>query len=215
MTVYVVDDHAPMRASLDALLSSVGFNVTLFASAEEFLDAVPSLIPGVVLSDLRMSGMDGLDLVASLIENLGERHRQFPTVIMTAHGDVDSAVRAIRLGARDFIQKPFRETELVAILQREGGSLQDVGLADAMRQAARDRLSGLSPREREVVQELALGRTNKMIAHDLNLSVRTVEMHRSRAMDRLHCCNLAELMTIALHGEIFTLGTAERAGSRP
>lgn len=214
MAVYVVDDHVPMRASLDALLSGVVFNVALFASAEEFLASVPSLTPGVVLSDLRMSGMDGLDLVASLIEILGERHRQFPTVIMTAHGDIDSAVRAIRLGARDFIQKPFRETELVDILEREGRALQHAGVADAVRETARAKLAGLSPREREIVQELVLGRTNKMIAHHLNLSVRTVEMHRSRAMDRLHCCNLAELMAIALHGEIFTLVTAERSRSR-
>lgn len=207
MTIYVVDDHAPMRASLDALLAGFGFEVELFASAEDFLDSVAGRAPGVLLTDLRMSGMSGLELIAAL----GRRQRDFPSVIMTAHGDVESAIGALRLGARDFIQKPFRENELAAILLRESGALRDSGTSDAVRNAARERLSGLSPRELEVVRGLALGRTNKQIAHELDLSPRTVEMHRSRAMDRLACRNLAELMAIALHGDV--QGMARRESS--
>ncbi|MGH6707306.1 MAG: response regulator transcription factor, partial [Sphingomicrobium sp.] len=108
MTIYVVDDHAPMRRSLDALLASVGFSTCLFSSGEEFLAASDKLDPGILLTDLRMSGMDGLDLVA----RLKSMNREFPAIIMTAHGDIDAAIRALRLGARDFIQKPFREAEL-------------------------------------------------------------------------------------------------------
>ena len=198
MTVYVVDDHAPMRSALDALLSSVGFSTRLFSCAEEFLGAADDLEPGILLTDLRMSGIDGLDLVASL----KHRSREFPAIIMTAHGDVDAAIRALRLGARDFIQKPFRESELLAILQRETEVLHNSDTSDAIRLTAQVKLAGLSPREFEVVRGLAKGKTNKALAHDLALSIRTIEMHRSRAMDRLGCRNVAELMAVALHGDI-------------
>lgn len=205
MTIYVVDDHAPMRASLDALLAGLGFDVRLFASGEDFFEAFAGIEPGVLLTDLRMSGMNGLDLMASL----GNRQRDFPTVIMTAHGDVDAAVSALRLGARDFIQKPFREAELGAILRRESEALRDSETCDAIRLAARAKLANLSQRELEVVKDLALGKTNKLIAHELGLSVRTVEMHRSRAMDRLACRNIAELMAIALHGDVHTMSCGD------
>jgi two-component system response regulator FixJ len=198
MAIYVVDDHAAMRSSLDALLSSFGFSPYLFSSGEEFLAAADNLDPGILLTDLRMSGIDGLDLVA----RLKNRKREFPAIIMTAHGDVDAAIRALRLGARDFIQKPFRETELLAILQRETEALRNSDTSDAIRLTAQVKLAGLSPREFEVVQGLAQGKTNKSIAHELALSIRTVEMHRSRAMDRLGCRNIAELIAIALHGDI-------------
>ena len=212
VTVHVVDDHAPMRESLGALLRGMGFETKLYASGEEFLDAVDGHSPGVLLTDLRMPGMSGLDLITAL----GSRQADFPAVIMTAHGDVDSAVRALRLGARDFIQKPFREAELVAILRREGEALRDSESSDAVLLAARARLAGLSRRELEVVRGLVLGKTNKLIAHELDLSVRTVEMHRSRAMDRLACRNIAELVALALQGDVQTMGDAEEpAGSAP
>lgn len=203
MTIYVVDDHAAMRSSLDALLSSVGFSPYLFSSGEEFLAAADNLDPGILLTDLRMSGIDGLDLVA-LLKN---RNREFPAIIMTAHGDVDAAIRALRLGARDFIQKPFREAELLAILQREAEALRNSDTSDAIRLTAQIKLAGLTPREFEVVQSLVRGKTNKSIAHELDLSIRTVEMHRSRAMDRLGCRNIAELMAVALHGDILGLAS--------
>ena len=198
MTIYVVDDHAPMRRSLDALLESVGFSTCLFASGEEFLAASADLAPGILLTDLRMSGMDGLDLVA----RLKAMKLDFPAIIMTAHGDVDAAIRALRLGARDFIQKPFREAELLAILHRETEALRNKGTSDAIRLMAQVKLAELSPRELDGVKGLAHGKTNKAIAHELALSIRTVEMHRSRAMDRLGCRNVAELMAIALHGDV-------------
>ena len=208
VTVHVVDDHEPMRESLGALLRGMGFEVNLFESGEAFSKGLAGLSPGVLLTDLRMPGMSGLDLIASL----GSRQGDFPTVIMTAHGDMDSAVSALRLGARDFIQKPFREAELVAILEREAAALLDSGSSDSVRLAARARLAGLSRRELEVVRGLVLGRTNKQIAHQLEISVRTVEMHRSRALDRLACRNLAELVSLALQGEIQTMGDADQPG---
>ena len=136
MTIYVVDDHQPMRTSLEALLSSAGFAAASFAGGEQFLEAVEQLDPGILLTDLRMSGINGLDLIASL----KEAHRDFPAIIMTAHGDVDAAVRALRLGARDFIQKPFREAELVAVLQRETEALRSSIASDALRRSAREYL---------------------------------------------------------------------------
>ena len=207
MTIYVVDDHAAMRRSLDALLVSAGFATCSFSSGEEFLEAADGLDPGILLTDLRMSGMDGLDLVA----RLKDRNREFPAIIMTAHGDVDAAIRALRLGARDFIQKPFREAELLTVLQREAEALHHSGTSDAARLAAEVKLAGLSPREFEVVRGLALGQTNKSIAHELALSVRTVEMHRARAMDRLGCRNVAELIALALHGDILGMSGGGRA----
>ena len=201
MAIYVVDDHAAMRRSLDALLASVGFSTLLFSSGEEFLAAADDLPAGILLTDLRMSGMDGLDLVARLKAG----NHDFPAIIMTAHGDVDAAIRALRLGARDFIQKPFREAELLAILQREAEAIRNSGTSEAIRLMAQVKLAELSPREFEVVQALAQGKTNKAIAHELALSVRTVEMHRSRAMDRLGCRNIAELVAIALHGDILAM----------
>ena len=208
MTIYVVDDHAAMRRSLDALLASVGFATFSFASGEEFLAAADDLDPGILLTDLRMSGMDGLDLVACL----KSRNRDFPAIIMTAHGDVDAAIRALRLGARDFIQKPFREVELLTILQREAEALRNSGTTEAVRLTAEIKLAGLSPREFEVVRALARGQTNKSIAHELALSIRTVEMHRARAMDRLGCRNVAELIAVALHGDILRMACG---GSSP
>lgn len=209
MTIYVVDDHAAMRRSLDALLVSVGYSTCLFSSGEEFLAAADSLAPGILLTDLRMSGMDGLDLVACL----KSRNRDFPAIIMTAHGDIDAAIRALRLGARDFIPKPFREVELLTILQRETEALRHSGTSDAVRLTAEIKLAGLSPREFEVVEGLARGQTNKSIAHELALSIRTVEMHRSRAMDRLGCRNVAELIAIALHGDILGMSGSGRVPS--
>lgn len=209
MAIYVVDDHAAMRKSLDALLGSVGFTTQLFASGEEFLAAAEDLEPGILLTDLRMSGMDGLDLVSCL----KTMNCEFPAIIMTAHGDIDAAIRALRLGARDFIQKPFREAELLAIIDREAQALQSSGTSDAVKVMAQLKLEGLTPRELEVVQGLALGKTNKTIAHELALSTRTVEMHRSRAMDRLGCRNIAELMAIALHGDILGMSAGGSFGS--
>ena len=207
MTIYVVDDHAAMRRSLDALLASAGFTILSFASGEEFLAAADDLDPGILLTDLRMSGMDGLDLVS----RLKDRKHDFPAIIMTAHGDVDAAIRALRLGARDFIHKPFREVELLTILQREAEALRNSETSEAVRLTAEVKLSGLSSREFEVVRGLARGQTNKSIAHELALSIRTVEMHRARAMDRLGCRSVAELIAIALHGGISGMSGSSRS----
>jgi len=207
MTIYVVDDHAAMRRSLDALLASAGFTILSFASGAEFLAAADDLDPGILLTDLRMSGMDGLDLVS----RLKDRKHDFPAIIMTAHGDVDAAIRALRLGARDFIHKPFREVELLTILQREAEALRNSETSEAVRLTAEVKLSGLSSREFEVVRGLARDQTNKSIAHELALSIRTVEMHRARAMDRLGCRSVAELIAIALHGGISGMSGSSRS----
>lgn len=194
--IYVVDDHAPMRASLKALLGDRGI-VRTFGSAEEFLEIADSLSPGILLTDIRMDGMTGLQLVAQLSSD----QSRFRPIIMTAHGDVDAAIAALRAGACDFLQKPFREEELIGIIDREANRLDGPSSGHALRDEAQALLRTLSPRELEVAQGLMRGGTNKSIAHDLGLSVRTVEMHRARAMARLGCKTLAELVSLCLLGD--------------
>ena len=185
--VYAVDDNVEMCRSLYALLSATGYDFRYFTSPLQFLRQQNELEPGVLLVDLRMPEMDGLELLARIDS---EFHR-FRAVMFTGHGDISIAVQSIKLGAADFLQKPFGELELLEIIERElavlVGTPSDAGTPQSP-------LGSLSPRERDVVASLARGLSNKAIAKDLGISVRTVEMHRSRAMQRLGCRNLAELL---------------------
>ena len=182
--VYVVDDHPDMCRSLDALLSSYGFDVTCFLNPLEFVEIRRELSPGVLLLDLRMPAMNGLEVLAVIQEEL----RRFQTIVITAHGEIDVAVKAIKLGAKDFIQKPFRESALFEVIQHVVEGLASD--SDEEHQL----IDNLSPRERDVVLGLSRGVPNKVIAHQLGISVRTVEMHRARAMQRLGCKTFADLL---------------------
>lgn len=196
--VFVVDDDRAMRESLEFLLASVELPVLSFASAREFLASYTPGSPGCLLVDVRMPGMSGL----ALQETLNERGIRIPVVFMTAHADVPMAVRAMRAGALDFIEKPFSDEVLLDRLHRA------LELEAAQRREARHRqriearLAQLSPRERTVLELVVEGLLNKQIAARLNLSIKTVELHRSRLMEKMEAGNVAELVRMATQVEV-------------
>lgn len=195
-TVHVIDDDAAVRRALEILLRSGGIPVETHASAFAFLEALGARRAesvGCVLTDLRMPGLDGLGLLHRL-KALGFRR---PVIVMTAHGEVSTAVVAMKAGAADFIEKPFRARDLLALIRTMLAAPQPAAEADA---AAR--IASLSPREREVLDLLVAGKPNKLIARELGLSPRTVEAHRARLMERLGVGSLAEAVRLAVQAEI-------------
>jgi two-component system response regulator FixJ len=192
-TVYVVDDDAGVRRSIERLLGVAGFKAVSYETPMEFLAAAPGLSSGCVLLDIRMPGMDGLTLQA----RLAELDNHLPVVVMTGQGDVQIAVRAMKAGAVDFIEKPYDDEVLVKAIEQ---ALSLSRQSDRNREAAEaaQRVDALSPRERQVLEALAAGRRNKVIAYDLGISVRTVEVHRARMMERLGVRQLAEAIRLAV-----------------
>src|SRR5258705_5292917 len=179
-TVHVVDDDAAVRRSLERLLDAAGFKSVSYETPQSFLAVAPSLSSGCVLLDVRMPGMDGLAVQASLAKL--ENH--LPVIVITGQGDVQTAVRAMKAGAVDFIEKPYDDKILVKAIEL---ALSIQRRSDRDREAieAVERVAALSPRERQVLDALVAGRPNKVIAYDLNISIRTVEVHRARMMERL------------------------------
>jgi two-component system response regulator FixJ len=193
-TVHIVDDDAAVRRSLERLLDAAGFKAVSYETPMAFLDVASSIVGGCVLLDVRMPGMDGLALQAWL----RKLEVQLPVIVMSVHGDIQTAVRTMKAGAVDFIEKPFNDDVLLnaieVALARGGGQLN----RDTAVQEAIGRISALSRREREVLDALVAGRPNKVIAFDLGISVRTVEVHRARMMDRLGVHQLAEAIRLAV-----------------
>ncbi|TPG14667.1 DNA-binding response regulator [Sphingomonas koreensis] len=191
--VYVIDDDSMVRRALSFALSTAGFSVRPFASGNDFVDDLTALQPGCVLLDLRMPGLDGF----ALLDVLRDRHSDLPVVVMTGHGDVATAVKAMKAGARDFIEKPFADAVLLDMLEAAFEGMTD-GVPDArLRAQAQAQLRALTPREFDVLRALAGGLPNKLIADRLQLSVRTIEMHRANMMDRLKLTSLADLLRLA------------------
>jgi two-component system response regulator FixJ len=198
-TVFVVDDDNAVRDALRFLLRSVGLAVETFASATEFLDAYRDDRPGCLVLDIRMPGMTGLELQDKLIE----RRSILPIIFITGHGDVPMAVEAMQAGAMDFIQKPFRDQDLLdrihQAIDKDAKTRQSLGELAAIR----TRLASLTPREREVMDLVVHGKANKVIAGDLDLSQRTVEIHRARVMEKMEASSLAHLVRMVLEiGEL-------------
>lgn len=194
-SVYIVDDDASIRRSTAFLVKSAGYEPRAFTSASDFLREAPALLPGVLLLDVRMPEMDGFALLDGLPASLGAL---FPIVMITGHGDLATAVQAIRHGVRDFVEKPYEDHELLGIVARLWDDL-DGHLADIeQRIAASRRTEKLTEREREVLILLALGKPNKLVAHALDLSIRTVEMHRAQMLERLGVRTLPEAIRLAL-----------------
>jgi two-component system response regulator FixJ len=192
--VYVVDDDEAVRDSLSVLLESNAYAVRSFGSAPEFLAAAPSLPVGCLIADIRMPEMDGLELQQQLID----RSLDFPLIVITGHGDVPLAVRAMKAGAVDFIEKPFASEAILASLDMALSRLVARSEQDPTAAAAIAKLALLSPREREVLEGLLAGLPNKTIAYDLAISPRTVEIHRARVMDKMGARSLSELVRLAL-----------------
>jgi two-component system response regulator FixJ len=198
--VHVVDDDTAVRRSLAMLLRSAGHQVETYASAEMLLQATETtgLAQGCIVLDVRMSGMDGL----SLMEVLTRRGIRLPVVVVTGHGDIPLAVRAMRTGALDFVEKPYAEER---ILEAVGGALSASREADRQRvlaMQAQAKVGALSPREREVLAALVEGKANKVIGFQLGISPRTVEVHRANLMEKLGVRSLPEAVRIGLAGGI-------------
>jgi len=193
-TVWIVDDDEAMRSSLKWLIESVGMRVESHDSADAFLQAQYPGRFGCLLLDVRMPGMSGLEL----LEHLGEQQMMPPTIIITGHGDVPMAVRAMKAGALDFIEKPFNDEVLLdairrALAQEEDRRDASAGIADVI-----ERLTNLTPREHEVMQMVTNGMSNKEIANSLGVSAKTVEAHRARVMEKMAAGSLAELVRMAI-----------------
>ena len=204
--VYVIDDESDVRRSLHFLLTTIGLVSWPFASAEDFLDNFGGLEPAPVLLDIRMPAMDGLELMTLM----RERGVKWPIIIMSAHGDIKVAVKAIKLGAIEFLEKPFEFEALDLSLQAAFAQLADVNDSFNARNAARSAFALLSPRESAVINVLMRGISNKSAAHVLDLSVRTVEMHRANALIKLQVKSIAEVMRLANDAELDMLTALHR-----
>ena len=200
-TVYVLDDDQAVLRSLERLLSSANYEPITFDSPDLFLTAAKTFKTGCVLLDVRLPGMSGLEVLAQL----NRMRSDLSVIIVTAQGDIKTAVRAMKAGASDFLEKPYSDDVLLrsieVALEKEQRTARDRDIADAVR-----RIGILSPREKEVLDGLMAGRPNKLIAYQLGISVRTVEVHRARMMERLGARQLAE---------VIRLGVMARLGATP
>lgn len=189
-TVFIVDDDEGVRESLSWLISSIGMNVETFASAQAFLDAYNQGRPGCLLADVRMPGMSGLELQ----KHLAAQAICLPVIVVTGHGDVQMAVRAMKDGAFDFIEKPFNDQVMLDLVNRAVGECERRQHEQMNRLDVQARVDLLTPRELQVMDKIVAGNTNKQIAHSLDISDKTVEAHRAKVMEKLQVTSLAELI---------------------
>lgn len=198
-TVFMVDDDAQIREAVHWLLECVSLSVESFANAADFLQVYSPSRSGCILLDVRMPGMSGLEL----LEELGRRNNPLPVLMMTGHGDIPMAIRAMKAGAVDFILKPFNDQLLLEQIQKT----LTLPRAPAVKEPVgkfNDRLSRLTPREREVLQLVVEGRLNKQIAAELNITISTVELHRSHLKQKLKVKTLAQLVRLCVQANWFT-----------
>ena len=202
VTIFVVDDDEAVRGSLQELLEAQGFLTETFESAGAFLAGDVHARSGCLIADIRMPDMDGL----ALQEELVRRNVRLPVIVVTGHGDVPLAVRAMKAGAIDFLEKPYDEHVLLASIGRALKEFSHAAEIAIAVQAATARLASLTERERQVLDLLSIGKPNKVVAYELNISPRTVEIHRARVMEKMGAKSLAELVRMVI-------GT--RPGSEP
>jgi two-component system response regulator FixJ len=202
--VYLVDDDEAIRRSAGFMLKTSGYKVSAYASGVELLKDSRDLEPGCILLDVRMPEMDGLQVQQAL----KDRGIGFPVIIMTGHGDVGVAVQAMKAGAVDFIEKPFEKAVLISAMDEGFSRLEHAGRSKARSEEAQVRLQALTPRERDVLEGLVRGHPNKTIAYDLDISPRTVEIHRANLMTKLGVASLSEALRIA-----FAAGMGEENAS--
>ncbi len=192
--VFIVDDDDAVRESLEFLMKSIDQPAESFASAKDFLNAYNPDKPGCLLLDIRMPGMSGIELQ----EELKKRDIHIPIIFITGHGDVPMAVKAIQAGAADFIQKPFRDQELIdrirEVLVQDTQSRADL----SERSEILHRMSTLTEREKEVMEQVVVGKANKVVAIDLSVSQRTVEIHRANVMEKMKAKSLAQLVRLVM-----------------
>jgi len=192
--VHIVDDDSAIRDALSFLMKSIGFESKTYASAETFLNQANFDLPGCLVADVRMHGMSGLELQ----QVLNERSINLPVIIITGHGDIPMAVQAMKAGAVDFLEKPYDNDVLITRIRQ---SLEDATKEQGKESRiaeAKARLTQLTPRELEVMNLLVAGKHNKIIANELNISVRTAEAHRAKVMKKLQADSLSDIVRIAL-----------------
>src|SRR5262245_53623277 len=192
--VFVIDDDEAMRDSLHFLLESAGFEVTLFESAQVFLTRIDSLDFGCVVSDVRMPGVDGTEM----LRRLKGHNSRLPVIIMTGHGDVPLAVEAMKLGAVDFLEKPFDDDVLIAMIEAALKRAEPEARNEAATREIAERVASLSPRERQVMDGLVAGLSNKAIAREYDISPRTIEVYRANVMTKMQAGSLSELVRLAM-----------------
>lgn len=192
--IHVIDDDAAMRDSLAFLLDVNGFEPRVYESGDAFLKGVVAGAAACVISDIRMPGMNGVELVRKLKGGLSS----CPVILITGHGDVALAVEAMKAGAVDFIEKPFDDAVLLGAIRAALDAPPAIRDDSSAKQEAQSRLAELSPRERDVLRGLVAGKINKVIAHELNISPRTVEVYRANLMAKTGARSMSELMRIAL-----------------
>ena len=197
-TIFVIDDDQTLRGSLRWLLESMKLNVRTYASAREFLSSYDPAQPGCLVLDVRMPEISGLQLQ----EILTQRGIRIPVIMITGHGDIAMAVRAMKTGALDFIEKPFNDQELLDRVQQALAIDARQRREEAQRRVAIERLSLLTPREREVLEKVLLGNHNKTIAAELGISMKTVEAHRAKVMEKMGVRSAAELAGMYFNGSL-------------
>jgi two-component system, LuxR family, response regulator FixJ len=192
--VFVVDDDPAARDSVAALVKSKGVQVRVFASGEDFLASLDPALFGCVVADVRMTGISGLELQAAL----NERNVRLPIIIITGFGDIPTAVRAMKAGASTFLAKPCRAEELWASIQKALRDAAEIHEADDRAAQARARLASLTPEERQVMRLMLVGKTNKMIATELDFGLRTIELRRANIMKKMEADTFADLVRLVL-----------------
>ena len=192
--VHVIDDDEAMRQSLAFLLGTVGMEVQTYESAVAFLEVAPTVKAGCVITDVRMPGLSGVDL----LRQLRERKLGIPVIVITGHGDVALAVEATKIGAMDFLEKPFDDEALLASVRSALNQLDQDQKRQAERSDIEARLASLSNRERDVLQGLVAGLANKQITYDLGISPRTIEIYRANLMTKMQAASLSDLVRMAL-----------------
>src|SRR5215467_2723667 len=192
--VHVIDDDEAVRQSIEFLLRTAGVTARTYDSASTFLNALPTIDPGCIITDVRMPGISGIDL----LRRLGEMRIKMPVIVITGHGDVPLAVEAMKIGAVDFLEKPFDDELLLGSVRSALNRSQENAARDAERAKVEAHLSTLTNREREVLQGLVAGKPNKIIAFDLAISPRTVEIYRANVMTKMGASSLSELVRMAL-----------------
>jgi len=192
--VHVVDDDLAVRQSLSFLLASDGLPVRLHESASAFLERVGELSAGCIVTDVRMPGIDGIEF----LRRLKAQGITLPVIVMTGHADVPLAVEAMKLGAVEFIEKPFDDDLFLAAIHSALAHGQEHASREAQAKEAHARVQSLSERERQVLEGLVEGKANKVIAHDLGISPRTVEIYRANVMAKMHAKSLSELVRMAM-----------------
>ena len=196
--VYAVDDDVAMRESLAFLLDAAGFTVVAFETASSFLEALPGIDSGCVVTDVRMPGIDGIEL----LRRVKQAKPALSVIVITAHGEIPLAVQAMKLGAIDFLEKPFEDERLIEAIRTAVADTTDRARAEAAAAQVASRVNALSPRERQVMEGLVAGLSNKTIARDLNISPRTVEVYRDNVMTKLQAASLSEVVRLAVRAGV-------------